>query len=309
MNALYVVANPSAGGGAFSRVEGVLLEAFVRAGWSVEVHQSTGQGDCERLAAQAPRGALVCAAGGDGTVSEVVNGLRRVGFRNALAVLPCGTGNDFALALGLPPDPGVAAGRIVESSPRRVDVGVVAWESAGAAGERVFCNVVGVGLDATAAKKASGLKRFIGTLAYRVAAIRTLALWRGMNTTVAFGGTEELSLPRALFVSVCNGPRSGGDFLLAPGATIDDGLLDICAVARTGFWRGIRLLPGVKHGRHVVEPEVVIRRNDRATVAVTPAQDLHIDGELLAERVLALNFELLAGALVVYAPDPGETVL
>ena len=314
-----VVANPAAGGGKFPRIQEAFLEIMRGAGLTVRVHTSGRPGDCELLAQNAPRDTLVCAAGGDGTVSEVINGLRLNTNRRQetdllrLAIFPCGTGNDFAMAVGLPEDPLSAARSFVTGTFATVDCGLVSWRGAqeNEAGgeverdapqfERLFCNVVGMGMDAAAARRASGWKRWLGKSAYTAAAVATLAGWpqTGMRLVSGESGDVVMSTDRGLFVSVCNGPRSGGDFVLTPSASVADGRLDYCAVESPGFFRGLRLLPGVRHGRHVVEPEVATGNGTEFEVRATQPLDMHIDGELLDERVVFMRARVLPRAVEV----------
>lgn len=316
-----MVANPAAGSARFGRLRKSLVSILEADGWAVEVNESRSPGDCAKVAAATPPGIVVCAAGGDGTVNEVVNGLLEAGSTNPVTVFPCGTGNDFAMAIGLPEDPLEAASAYSRGVNRLVDVGSVSWRtqaeypSSGAGtwnGKRYFCNIVGMGLDAAAARRAIRLKGVFGSLSYTVAVVGTLARWTASRLRIHLVNSrierlepqESIDIPRGMLVSICNGPRSGGAFLLTPDAMIDDGLLDVCAVAYPGFLRGLRLLPGVRHGLHVTEPEVSIRRVTEVTCSFEQNQDLHIDGELVGDTVREVLVRVHPQALTVIGGEP-----
>ncbi len=338
-NRITVVANPAAGSGRFRRLQGEFVSILQRDGWDVDLQMSGKPGECQSLAAAVPSGVMVCAAGGDGTVNEVVNGILGSGHDNELAVFPCGTGNDFADAVGLPVDPLKAASLFMRGGRRSVDVASLAWRAAGespgerpgevpgespgevsgeAAGTapverqrhaRYFCNVVGIGFDATAARRATRWKRLFGGHAYTVAILETLARWQPARVAVRTRSAESgdlhlLEIDRGMFVSVCNGPRSGGAFLLTPDAQIDDGLLDVCSVAYPGLFRSLRLLPGVRRGTHITAPEVTIKQAVEVSVAFGTSQDLHIDGELVSGAVEEVVVSVHPRAITVRGVAP-----
>lgn len=275
-------------------------------GWVVSSVGTAEKGGAVRLAREAPRGAVVCAVGGDGTVNEVVNGLLSAGRDDVLAVLPCGTGNDFVEALGWPTDPAAVAAGLATAERVSVDCGEIDIDSGAGVQTRFFCNVVGAGMDAATAERAQRLKPLLGAFAYVVSAVSTLASWSPFELTLAKPAAKEVQrFERALFVSVCNGPRSGGTFRVAPDATLTDGLLDVCAVEFPGFLRALRLLPGVTKGKHVAEPEVHTGTGSLFELFFSRPQPIHIDGELAAERVTSMRVRVLESRLSVLGPAAG----
>ena len=307
----HVILNPAARGGR-NRARRPSAERALRdAGLDVVVLETAAAGDAEVLArGLGEEGELVVAAGGDGTIHEVANGL--AGTDGTLAVLPMGTGNDFARALGLSDDLEVAARQIAAGDVRRCDLGRVRWtDGAGATHERRFTNCLGAGFDAHAAALAAQTKWLGGRTAYLVAVLRTLWLWRRprlyatVRQLVAAGaleGESGLDLDGPLFLcEIGNGHSVGGGFLLTPNARPDDGLLDVCHVKHIRTRRALRLLPRSLTGDHLGEPEVRTGRAEGLSLSVTKGGlPLQADGEILTYDALEVEVEVEPGALPVH---------
>ena len=321
----HVLFNPAARGGRNRALRPLLARRLAEAGVDAEVWETAAPGDAERMArAIGEDGGLVVVAGGDGTVHEVANGL--VGTDGSLAVLPLGTGNDFAHALGVADDLAEAARQLAAATPRPADVGRVRWtDAAGETHVRVFANGLGAGFDARVAALASETKWLGGQAAYLAAVFRVLWAWRrpalrarvqtvvpeGAASAGPSGGPPDggptagaLDVEGSLFLcEVGNGHSAGGGFLLTPDAVVDDGLLDVCHVRHLPTRRALRLLPQTFSGAHVAAPEVTMARVTALTLAVEPAVGLHADGEILTADAVAVEVEVLPGALTVVAPE------
>ncbi len=296
------ILNPVAGRGKAARFETPLrrwLATYLGDGRGAlpEVWATTGQTSARSLAEQAARGGydLVIVCGGDGTLNAVVNGLAGSGL--AVGLVPLGTGNDFARAIGIPLDPEAAIRRIAEGSEQRVDLGV-------RDGHR-FINVAGCGLDAEVARCVNtGLRRLNGTLAYIVAVMRTLRTFRPGRFTVRVDETP-IDEP-AMLCAVANGTGYGGGMRVAPRARWDDGLLDVCLVKACGIAEFLRAFPRVFKGTHLDHPKVVYLRGKTVRIECDPPQPVLIDGEL--DTATPAVFEVLPGALrFVGAGDHGGT--
>ena len=300
MSAL-VLLNPAARGGRNRHLHDPLARALARAGLAAEVVETTARGNAEALARAAGHaGRLVVVAGGDGTVHEAVNGLDGTG--GTLAVLPLGTGNDYARALGMPDGLGAAVEALAAAPTRRVDLGRLSWTDPGGTHRRVFANCVGVGFDAQAAARAAETKWLGGQAAYLAAVLRTLWTWRrpvvdvrvrtgarvrrAALLAVASGpdvpgepldplGDEDadadgIDYAGPLFLcEVGNGQSMGGGFFLTPDARLDDGLLDVCLARHLTPGRALRLLPRTFAGGHTGAPEITMARTRRLSLAVT----------------------------------------
>ena len=320
-----VILNPAARGGRNRLLRPVLETAFREVGLDVEVLETRGAGDAERLARAHADADLVIAAGGDGTVHEAVNGL--AGAAATFGVLPLGTGNDFALALGMPGPVGEAVRALVEAPTVPIDLGAVRWDEVRdgerVTRERAFANCLGAGFDAHVAFLATDTKWLGGRAAYLAAVLRTLWAWRRPGVQVresmaaetapasgVGGGPPEadpVAFEGPIFLcEVGNGHSVGGGFLLTPDARPDDGLLDVCLVRHVAPRRALRLLPRTFTGAHVGAPEVRMDRARRISVDVEAGLlALQADGELLSFVARRIEVEVVPGALRVRAPRLG----
>jgi len=254
----------------------------------VDVHLTRSAGDAleQVIAADLARYDGLLAAGGDGTLFEVLNGLYRhqPERRPPLGLVPVGTGNAFARDLGLlPGDWEKAAALIRARQLRRVDVGRVeplgAGTPAAAAADPPFhfLNIIGAGLPVDAMRTSEHIK-FIGRSAYSVA-----ALWRAMRLRtypLAIAVDGEPVEQDALFVEVSNTRYTGTSFLMAPAARLDDGLLDVTLVRKLSRRRLLRLFPTIYQGRHVAYPEVMTRQARVVTILAPAGLALAPDGEI-----------------------------
>lgn len=306
----HVLLNPAARGGRNRALREPLARALAAAGVEAEIIETTGPGDAERRAAEiGADGGLVVSAGGDGTLHEVVNGL--AGTAATLGVLPLGTGNDFAHALGMPNRLADAARALVDAPVTQIDLGTVRWtEADGSERTRHFANCLGMGFDAHAAGLAAHTKWMGGRAAYLGAVLRTLWAWRRPDLAVRVDASD-LAFEGPLFLcEVGNGHSIGGGFLTTPDARPDDGLLDVCLVRHIDPRRALRLLPQTFSGRHVSAPEVTMAQTTRLSLTVTASRrrglGLQADGESLTGRAVRVEVGVEPGALAARAPRVGR---
>jgi len=248
----------------------------------------------------------VLAAGGDGTLFEVLNGLyaQSPERRPPLGVVPVGTGNAFARDLGLQPGDWrrgvelIAAGRT-----REVDVGRVEpadrGASAGAARDSAFhfLNIIGAGLPVDAMRAAERIK-FVGRSAYSAAALWCAMRLRSYPLVLEMDG--ERFEEDALFVEISNTRYTGTSFLMAPSAQLDDGLLDVTLVRRLPRVRLLRLFPTIYRGAHVGYEEVVTRRARSIRLLGPSGLALAPDGEFRGHTPATVT--CLQGDLEIFAP-------
>jgi diacylglycerol kinase (ATP) len=217
----------------------------------------------------------VVAAGGDGTVFEVLNGLylHPEPDRVPLGLLPIGTGNAFARDLGLQPFDWLAAidllkrGRI-----RQVDVGHVQAADT----EYYFLNIVSMGFAVDASLTARDLK-FIGNTAYTMATLWQTLKLKKYSLIIELDGKEIRQ--DNIFATISNSRYTGTHFLIAPGASIDDGLLDITLLENLPRNRLLKLFPTIYHGGHVEQKEVTVHKAARITIRSPGGMQLGPDGE------------------------------
>lgn len=289
-----IVVNPTAGRGRAGRVWPAVAAELDRCGIEYEPHFTTGPKDATsaaRSAAGRGYGAVV-AAGGDGTLTEVVNGL--VGSGCAFGVLPMGSGNDFARTAGVALDPVAAARQLASAVPRPVDLG--------RAGERYFVNVASAGMDAEIANLMNvDLRWLSGAPAYVAATFWTLARFRSTLVRLELDGAIH-RLPASL-VAVGNGRFYGGGMMVTPGASLDDGLFDVCVLGAMGRAEFLREFPSVYRGQHLSHPKVSIFRARKVTLQTEPEGRylVQADGEILGR--VPREFTVEPGALPFLGPD------
>jgi YegS/Rv2252/BmrU family lipid kinase len=220
----------------------------------------------------------VAALGGDGTVHEVINGLMRIEpeRRPKLGIVPIGSGNDFAHAAGINPNPQEAVRRAFIGAPRLIDVALI---KDGTGRSEYFNNTAGIGFDAAINIRSRKLRFVTGFAMYLTATLQSIALnFHAPTMKVQLDGAM-LDQPILMF-TVGNGPREGGGFITTPASKIDDGLLDFVYITQVSQIRMLQLLPKVMNATHIHEPDVKIGQTTRLVIDADRALPIHIDGEL-----------------------------
>jgi len=293
-----VIVNPAAAGGRLGR-EWASLEARLESlGLTCEVRFSEAPGHATEIAGElAASGARrVLAAGGDGTLTEVAEGLGKVGVNCELAVLPLGTGNDGARTLGLPNDLEAAAKVAQDGVPREVDLIRV--------GERLVLNAIGIGLTADINERATRIKERVkgmrGITLYLVAALASL--FRYAPPPVRLVIDDESMDTTMTIVAVHNGPTSGGGFALTPGAVPDDGLLDILLVPDVSIPARLMRLYGALRGTVHTMAGSSTYRTRAFELHHTEPMAVHLDGNAGVIGGPISRFEIVPKALKVIVP-------
>lgn len=305
--AIRVILNPAAGGGAGERLRPEIERELERRGASCRIERTTRRGEAVELArAAAEEGArAVVAAGGDGTIHEVANGLLsatpRDGGAVALGIIPTGTGNDFAKMLEGSGDRRRIYDLLAFGRTRRFDVGRVEWDG----DAEYFVNGMGTGVDVEVVRQIERLPHLPGFLGYLVGLIRGLAGFRPVPLHLRADGRP---LERkVLIAAVGNGPCLGGGFYLCPEAEPDDGRFDICIVGELTLLRMARTVPRVMRGTHVGSPGVEMLRASTVEIEAGDGSPLvfQLDGELREPRAATrLRIGLEPGRLSVLAVPP-----
>lgn len=274
-----VVFNPEAGRGRGHKRAQEVQQALQAANIHSESVVSENRGHAIELAQRAALAGweLIVAAGGDGTINEVVNGLMLAeaeGATSRLGVMPIGSGNDFAGSLGIPLDLREAAQRLARGVLRRIDLGRV--------NERYFDNNVGLAFEAMIGIEAHRITWLRGQPQYLLAVFRAMASYPFPVVDIYKDDGDRLA-KQILLISVGNNRRNGGGFLVNPDAVPDDGLLDLCIADAIPRMQILRLLPKVMKGTHRGEPVVEMTRSTRLLVESTDPLPVHADGEILWE--------------------------
>lgn len=292
------VVNAAAGRGSGARLWRRLAPRLDAAGRSYRVSFTAGPGDATALARTALRdGArIVVAVGGDGTAHEVVNGFFADGSLVApdarVAFVTAGTGNDVGRQFQLR-DPAHLGEGVT-----RVDILRLSYTNTeGDTTERYALLHAGVGLVAEAVEMSDRFKRRLGPLAYFGGT--AVALYRHRTHEVYFSWDDGPVVTRAAnFIFAANGKYAGGGMLVAPMASMDDGVIDI--ITLEGASRSdmmFRLLPSIYGGRHIGHPTVGHIRAHTLHLASDPLLTVQADGELAGTT--PVRIDMLPGALPV----------
>lgn len=271
---LHLIVNPVAGRGRGPHALAAMRRLLDDAGRTYRVYTTRAPKHATALAAALPADATVVAVGGDGTAHEVARAC--IGTERTLGILPVGSGDDYAFALGL--DRGDLEGafrRLLDGRPRWVDTGTVNGEP--------FVNAAGVGFDADVARRVatapaplSGLGTYLYAVARALGGLRCVDLLAEVDGRTVYRGPS-------LLVSTQLGPRTGGSFLFAPEARVDDGLFDVLVAGRLGRVGTLRLLPKAMRGAHLGDPAVHYARGTEVRLAWDRPQHAHTEGEAIGQ--------------------------
>lgn len=234
---------------------------------------------------------IIVAAGGDGTINEVVNGLLQVDSQEPavkLGIIPIGTANDLADMLHLPRDIINACRRLATGNCQLIDVGEV--------NGHYFVNNSAVGLEPLVTIAQEKL-RWLGASRYFLAALKTI--WQAQSWQMRLdwlNGTYEGSVT---LVSIGNSPRTGGLFFMTPQAVVDDGLLDFVYGSEMYRWQLLSLLPQTLWGNHIHHPLVIYKQTTYLKITASPATPIQADGEIIDLAATEIHYRLLPGKLPV----------
>lgn len=276
------------------------LEWLQARGWETSLEATAAGMHATELAREAVRKEfeVVAACGGDGTVSEVANGL--AGSSTALAVLPGGTANVWVKEVRIPRNPLAAARIIAEGERRRIDLGLASTEGRFACGgsDRYFLLMAGVGLDGLVVGTVpEGLKRRLGALAYILHGLRGALSYRASIAHLLLDGQP---LETDLYWMVVGNTRSyGGVIEITCQAAADDGCLDLCLFRRHGPLRAVASGLRILARRHHRAPEVLYQTVKSIEVRA-PVLPVQMDGEYVGET--PMTFRAVPGALHVIVP-------
>jgi YegS/Rv2252/BmrU family lipid kinase len=290
---LTLIVNPHAGGGRAPRRLPAVQAALQAGGADCDTRFTESLDHARELARGAvASGRVAVAFGGDGLIGAVAGALR--GTEGTLGVLPGGRGNDFARVLGLPAEPEAAAAVLLDGSPRPVDLGETGEGAS-------FVGIASCGFDSDANRIANQATLVRGNLVYAYGALRALAAWKPANFVV----TVDDAPPRRFTgysVAAANSKSYGGGMLMAPDASLEDGLLDVVISSQVGKLRFLALLPTVFRGEHVNQPQVTVLRGRQVTISADRPFTVYADGDPIAE--LPATIRAVPHAVRVLLPAP-----
>ncbi|HET6486593.1 MAG TPA: diacylglycerol kinase family protein [Spirochaetia bacterium] len=292
---ILLVYNPNAAHGRAGTALPLVREAFQQEKVDIDERLTGGPEDAMHITAEAPleRYQGVVAAGGDGTLFETVNGYYRnpSTTRPPLGVLPVGTGNAFARDLDLDAARWREAVAVIAAGKtRRVDVG--RYRSQGEV--MYYLNILGLGFVADVTLAASRLK-LLGNVSYTIGVILRTVFLRPFRVHLEADG--RVVDTESIFAEISN-TRYTSNFLMAPAASIDDGLLDVTLLSRLNRRRLLSCFPLIFTGEHVRLPEVITFKARKILITTETPKVLTPDGELLGKTPVSI--ECLARDIAVF---------
>ncbi|TDD65192.1 diacylglycerol kinase [Jiangella aurantiaca] len=285
--------NPSAGRGRGARAGRRAAHRLAAAGLTVRTVAGRDVREAADLARESVEDGVraLVVVGGDGMVHLGLQAVAGTGI--PFGVVPAGTGNDFARALGLPlRDPDAAADVVAAGRLREVDLGRTEGQW--------FAGVVAAGFDAKVNDRVNRMRWPKGPRRYDVATFAELGVFKPIAYHLELDG-EVLDL-EAMLVAVGNIPSYGGGLRITPGAELDDGMFDVVVVAPVSRATLVRAFRRVKRGTHTAYPFVTVHRARRVKLDA-PGITAYVDGERLGP--LPRTFDVVPRAQQVYAPPGG----
>jgi diacylglycerol kinase (ATP) len=269
---------------------GVDWSGTVYPGHAIELAQQAGEQGYD----------MVIAMGGDGTIHEVINGLMKVSEekRPILGVVPVGSGNDFAHGINVSRESTEALTCALDGEASTVDLGLMIDEH----GRReYFDNTLGIGFGAVVTIRSHKLPVLRGFLMYLTAVIQTIIL--DHNPMAMQIETDDQKWEQSvIYLVICNGPREGGGFLIAPEAKIDDGLFHYAMITNVSRAMMFRIVPEVMKGTHGRFKQVRMGTCKKFTLSADRPLYIHADGEIFTgpgTDLRKVSFEILPKALRV----------
>jgi diacylglycerol kinase (ATP) len=301
-----IIYNPAAGKGSAGKILPKVEALLQERGFDYDLVLTNGPGHAQELSKQAAEEGreLVVAAGGDGTVNEIINGLMHANTngngRPVLAVLPVGRGNDFAFGMGIPTEMVQACDALAKGQRRTIDVGFVTGGDYPQG--RFFGNGIGLGFDTVVGFEAAKIPWLRGAASYFAALIKTIFLYSSapVYEIVMDGVTQQRPF---LMISVMNGRRMGGAFLTAPEGHPGDGTFDLCLAGQVHQLRILPVALTFLSGKQGEDPAVEMTQARKVSIrAITGSIPAHADGETICVAGKSLSVELIPGALEVVSP-------
>jgi YegS/Rv2252/BmrU family lipid kinase len=302
----YVILNPVAGKGNGLRMRLRIEENLTRLGLDYMLVLTEFPEHATSLAKKALEDGfdVIVAAGGDGTANEVLNGIMTAGeskkHSTVLGVIPVGRGNDFAFSMGIPMDVDESCTLLAHDPQMKIDVGRVVSERY--PNGLYFGNGVGMGFDAMVGFVAAKM-RISGMLSYLVAAVKTMFIYfTAPQVELTLDGTT--STLNALMISIMNGRRMGGSFMMTPHSKPNDGVFDLCIVREVPRGQMPGLMGLVMKGTQETHPAVTTARAKQISLrAIKGTLPAHADGVTLCEAGEAISIEILPAELAIITQE------
>lgn len=293
-----LIINPTAGPADKPDLLTEIVDGLQNQGIEAELCTTTPDEDGEGLAAEAAKAGagLVIVAGGDGTIEAVARGLMHT--QTVMGIIPLGTRNNIAASLDIPCDLTQAIQTLVEGESGRFDMGK--------ANNHYFVEVVGVGLEATlfpcGDEVKEGIKKnYLTAFKSAFSGIQTFLQFKPHRLVLRLDGGRMRRL-RTLQVNICNSPRYGVQFSLAPDAKMNDGKLDVIYIDKPSKWDYLRHFFKAMRGERLPHKRLNIHRAAKIEIRSYPSLEVHADGQCLGTTPITV--EVVPKALLICVPTP-----
>ncbi|MCF7890279.1 diacylglycerol kinase family lipid kinase [Candidatus Bipolaricaulota bacterium] len=288
-----IVVNPVAGRGTSLKVLPKVKHCLDSEGVKYEIVRTRFPDHATELAGKLEAsGARVVAMGGDGTVREVLNGIRSPD--TPVGIIPAGMGNDFARSLGIPTDVSRATQHLVNTETKKVDLGVERGK---------FFNVMGVGFPAHVVERVNRYKKgpVRGPLIYLIGLLRSLTDLGNYEFHLELDGNSRTQKANAVFVT--NSRFTAGGLKLVPQAKLDDGLLDVAIISGAGRMELLLALRQAYRGNHIDHPKIEFLRAKKVRIESKARLIKMFDGEL--EGTTPTDLEVAPRTRTIIVPEKG----
>ena len=298
-----IIANPTSGRGAGEQSIPLIQNQLNQYKMNYDIIRTEKPQHAINLAEQAVKDGydIIVSVGGDGTANEVLNGIMNANQKgvgsSVMGIISVGRGNDFGYGANIPKGVDAACKTLLDDYRMKIDVGKATGGNYPEG--RYFGNGVGIGFDAVVGFEAQKIKKIQGFLNYMVAALKTMFLYYNAPLlSLEYNGNTITQ--NCLLVSVMNGRRMGGGFMMAPEASNHDGLFDLCIggkLTRPGI---LALIPRFMKGTQASHPKIITGRTNKLTVkAINGSLPAHADGETLCTEGKELVLEILPQQLEI----------
>lgn len=291
MSILFIV-NPTAGKGKAKTLVPLIENECIRGKVDYVIKYTAAPGDGTSVAVWGANAGFkrIVAVGGDGTVNEVLNGI--AGTSVALGVIPGGSGNDFIRSINKHREMEKILDDNINGKIVKSDIGIC--------NGKYFINVASSGFDAQVVMETINAKKiFSGSLAYIVALIKTIFMYKGSKMSIKI---DEVQFDdNTLLVAVANGRYYGGGMLPAPKAQIDDGYFNICHIKQVGKLKMLVLFPKFIKGKHENIKEVSMFKGRKIRIEANVELPVNVDGETFYSR--QIEFEIIQDGINIIIPE------
>ncbi len=300
----FIIVNPTSGRGLGKRSIPQIESSLRTSGLDFILTQTERVWHAAELAENAARegyDVIVCASG-DGTINEAINGImkaRKEGYtQSAFSVISIGTGNDFAGGTGIPTNLKDSLKALAANKRKKIDIGLVTGGDY--PNGRYFGNGIGIGFDAAVGNEAIKVRWTRGLMAYLIGVIKTVFLYYNPAQVEIILDDKETIKQISLMISIMNGRRMGGGFIMAPESQTDDGFFDLCIAETASKGRILQMIPHFIRGTQASLPEIQMKRARKVSVtSLDRTFPAHADGEFICLNGSHLTLELLPQELEI----------